>query len=137
MNIVEEIENKYRQAPGYGIQFSIEPECYDCDIPDERLMFGDNTTEMQCGTEYNWQPILLDGKQIGILQESQSGRLFDPMKTTFLIIIADCTEHELWDEMMEKHTDNPHLYDAGETLQLRFATLQHMIDYLRQTKAIC
>lgn len=137
MNIVEQIEAEYRAMKGYGIQFSIEPEAYECDIPDDRLMFGDNTTDMQCGTLYNWQPILIDGNSVGFLQEKQSGKLFDPMTITFIYILTDCMEQELWDEMLAKHKDNPHLHDAGESLELRFATLQQFIDYLRKTNTIC
>lgn len=136
MNIVEQIEAEYRAMKGYGIQFSIEPEAYECDIPDDRLMFGDNTTDMQCGTLYNWQPILIDGNSVGYLQEKQSGKLFDPMTVTFIYILADCMEQELWDEMLSKHNDNLHLYDAGETLELRFATLQQFVDYLRSINNI-
>lgn len=133
MNIIEEIEAEYKSRKNYGIQFSIGPQAYECDIPDGRLEFGDNTTDMQCGRLYNWQPILIDGKSVGYLQETQSGKLFDPMTATFILILADCMEHELWDEMQEKHNDNPHLYDAGETLELRFATLQMFVDHLRKT----
>jgi len=136
MNIVEQIEAEYRAMKGYGIQFSIEPEAYECDIQDDRLMFGDNTTDMQCGTLYNWQPILIDGNSVGYLQEKQSGKLFDPMTVTFIYILADCMEQELWDEMLSKHNDNLHLYDAGETLELRFATLQQFVDYLRSINNI-
>lgn len=136
MNIIEQIEADYRAMKGYGIQFSIEPEAYECDIPDDRLIFGDNTTDMQCGTLYNWQPILIDGNSVGFLQEKQSGKLFDPMTITFIYILADCMEQELWDEMLSKHNDNPHLCDAGETLELRFATLQQFVDYLRSLNNI-
>ena len=136
MNIVEQIEAEYRAMKGYGIQFSIEPEAYECDIPDDRLMFGDNTTDMQCGTFYNWQPILIDGNSVGFLQEKQSGKLFDPITITFIYILADCMEQELWDEMLSKHNDNPHLCDAGGTLELRFATLQQFVDYLRSINNI-
>lgn len=136
MNIVEQIEAEYRAMKDYGIQFSIEPEAYECDIPDDRLMFGDNTTDMQCGTLYNWQPILIDGNSVGFLQEKQSGKLFDPMTITFIYILADCMEQELWDEMLSKHNDNPHLCDVGETLELRFATLQQFVDYLRSLNNI-
>lgn len=137
MNIIEEIEAEYKSRKDYGIQFSIEPEAYVCDIPDDRLKFGDNTTELQCGTFYNWQPILLDGESVGWLQETRSGRLFDPTTTSFILIIADCSEQDLWDKMLVKHKDNPHLHDAGESLELRFATLQQFIDYLRKTDKIC
>lgn len=136
MNIVEQIEADYRAMKGYGIQFSIEPEAYECDIPNDRLMFGDNTTDIQCGTLYNWQPILIDGNSVGFLQEKQSGKLFDPMTITFIYILADCMEQELWDEMLSKHNDNLHLCDAGETLELRFATLQQFVDYLRSLNNI-
>ena len=133
MNIVEEIEAEYRSKKNYGIQFNIEPEAYDCDIPDERIEFGDNTTSMQGGALYNWQDIILDGNVIGYLEERQTGKLFDPMTSTFVVFLADCSEPEKITPEMEA---SPHFFE-DKTFQMRFATLQQMIDYLRQTKAIC
>ena len=130
MNIVQEIEQRYRNNPKHGITFSIDASAYDCRLGD-RVTFGENTTDMQCGTMYNWQDILLDGECIGYLQESQSGRLFDPMTSSFIVPIADCSEHELWDEMEVKYKENPHLYDSGEVLELRFATLNQLLDHLK------
>lgn len=130
MNIIEEIENKYRDNPKHGVTFSIDAEAYECRLGD-RVVFGDNTTDMQCGTLYNWQDVILDGKVVGYLQEAQSGRMFDQMTISFCVLIADCMEHELWDKMSEEHKDNPHLHDGGEVLELRFATLNQMLDYLK------
>lgn len=130
MNIIEEIEKKYRDNPKHGVTFSIDAEAYECRLGD-RVVFGDNTTDMQCGTLYNWQDVILDGKVVGYLQEAQSGRIFDPMTVSFCVPIADCMEHELWDKMSEEHKDNPHLHDGGEVLELRFATLNQMLDYLK------
>lgn len=130
MNIIEEIEKKYRDNPKHGVTFSIDAEAYECRLGD-RVVFGDNTTDMQCGTLYNWQDVILDGKVVGYLQEAQSGRMFDPMTISFCVPIADCMEHELWDKMSEEHKGNPHLHDGGEVLELRFATLNQMLDYLK------
>ena len=132
MNIVQEIEQKYRNNPKHGITFSIDASAYDCRLGD-RVTFGENTTSMQGGSFYNWQDIILDGKVVGYLEEVESGRLFDPMTSSFIVPIADCSEHELWDEMEVKHKDNPHLYDSGETLQLRFATLNQLLEHLKIT----
>lgn len=130
MNIIEQVEKKYRDNPKHGIMFSIDSSAYDCILGD-RVVFGDNTTDLQCGTFYNWQDVILDGKVIGYLKEAQSGRMFDPMTISFCVPIADCTEHELWERMESEYKDNPHLYDAGEVLELRFATLNQMLDYLK------
>ena len=130
MNIVQEIEQRYRNNPKHGITFSIDASAYDCRLGD-RVTFGENTTDMQCGTMYNWQDILLDGECIGYLQESQSGRLFDPMTISFCVPLADCSDMETWDEMEKEHKDNPHLVDMDETLLLEFATLNQLLDHLK------
>lgn len=130
MNIVQEIEQRYRNNPKHGVWFSIDASAYESSVGD-RVSFGDNTTAMQCGALYNWQDIILDGKVVGYLQEVESGRLFDPITSSFIVPIADCSEHELWDKMSEEHKDNPHLHDGDEVLELRFATLNQMLDYLK------
>lgn len=130
MNIVQEIEQRYRNNPKHGVQFSIDASAYESSVGD-RVSFGDNTTAMQGGALYNWQDIILDGKVVGYLEEVESGRLFDPITSSFIVPIADCSEHELWDEMEVKYKENPHLYDSGETLQLRFATLNQLLEHLK------
>jgi len=129
MNIVQEIEQRYRNNPKHGVWFSIDASAYESSFGD-RVSFGDNTTAMQGGALYNWQDIILDGKVVGYLQEVESGRLFEPMTSSFIVPIADCSEHELWDEMEVKYKENPHLYNMGEVLELRFATLNQMLEYL-------
>lgn len=129
MNIIEQIGNKYRQNPNFGVKFSIDSNAYDCRLGD-RISFGENTTDLQCGSFYNYQDILLDGKVIGYLEEIDCGRLFDPIKVSFIIPIADCSEEELWVQKEKEFAENPHLHDAGEILELRFATLNQMLDFL-------
>ena len=127
MNIIDEIEQEYRNAKGYGIKFSIEPEAYDCKLGD-RVSFGENTTEMRCGTFYNYQPILLDGVEIGFLQEAVSGKIFHPITTSFCVPLADCSEPEkITDEMRKSH----HFDGDGETYLMEFATLNQMLEYLK------
>lgn len=130
MNIIQEIEQRYRNNPQYGVWFSIDASAYESSVGD-RVSFGGNTTSMQGGAFYNWQDIILDGKVVGYLQEVESGRLFDPITSSFIVPIADCSEHELWNEMEVKYKGNPHLYDSGETLQLRFATLNQLLKHLK------
>lgn len=129
MNIVQEIEQRYRNNPKHGVWFSIDASAYESSVGD-RVSFGDNTTAMQCGELYNWQDIILDGKVVGYLEEVESGRLFDPMTSSFIVPIADCSEHELWEKMEVKYKDNQHLYDSGEVLELRFATLNQLLEHL-------
>lgn len=129
MCILSKIENEIRRSNNYGVQFSIDADAYDCRIGD-RVSFGDNETSLQGGSFHNYQDVVLDGKTIGYLEEIDDGKLFHPMIVSFYITLADCTEHELWDKMEKKHKGNPHLYDKGESLVLRFATLNQMLDYL-------
>ena len=126
-NIVEQIEQEYRNAKGYGVTFSIDPEAYKCNIPESRLTFSENTQAMQCGTLYNWQDIILDGEVIGYLEERMTGRFLHPMTFSFVVVLADCSEPEkITDEMRS----DPHFFE-GETYEMQFATLQQLIDYLK------
>ena len=129
MNIIEQIENEIRQNPNFGVKFSIDADAYKCRLGD-RVSFGENTTALQCGSFYNYQDILLDEKIIGYLEEIDDGRLFRPMVSSFIIPIADCSEEKLWEQKENEFADNPHLHDAGEVLELRFATLNQMLDFL-------
>lgn len=129
MNIIEQIENKYRQNVNFGVKFSIDPDAYDCRLG-ERVSFGENTTALQCGTFYNYQDIILDGEIIGYLEEIDCGRLFDPMTVSFIIPIADCSDMETWEKKEKEFAENPHLHDSDEVLELRFATLNQMLDFL-------
>ena len=127
MSIVDKIDAEYRAKEGYGIQFSIDADAYECRLGD-RVMFGESVSEMQCGTMYNWQDILLDDKVIGWLEESRSGKLLHPMVICFSVWLADCTEEGKITNDMRK---NPHFCDAGEYYCMRFATLNQMLDYLK------
>lgn len=120
MNLIESIEAQYRANPLHGVQFSIEPEAYKCDIEDVR--FGDNTTELQHGDLYNWQDVLLHGEPIGFLEEVVSGKMFHPLTVSFYVHIPD-------DEMTEDLKKDPHYFE-GEFDYMRFANLQDMIDYV-------
>lgn len=129
MNIIEQIENEYRQKKDYGIQFSIEPEAYKCDIPDNRIVFGDANVYWQNGNTMNDQPIFVDGIEIGFVHEYQSYNIFAPITTSFMVYVDD---NDVTDEMRK----SPH-FDDEEWCYMAFATLQQMIDYLRDTRAIC
>lgn len=130
MNILEQVENEYRQNKNFGVQFSIDADAYECRLGD-RVSFGESTAAMQCGSFYNYQDIILDGKVVGYLEEVDSGKLFHPITSSFIIPIADCTEEKLWEQKEKEFSENPHLYDAGEVLELRFATLNQVWDFLK------
>ena len=127
-NLIEMAERPYREAPTYGVQFSIDAEAYECRLGD-RVSFGDNTTSMECGVEHNYQPILVDGKDTGgYLHEWRRGGLFTPTCISFCYPIADCTEEHL---VTDEHRRNPHFFDEGETYLMAFATLDQYLDYLK------
>lgn len=130
MNIVEEIEAKYRAAKGYGVTFSIDPECYDVNIDESRISYGESVQDMCGGVLTNYQDIYIDGKYIegAFLKEQCNGRLFDPMTTSYCLYLADCSD-ENFDEFCEANKDNPHFCDWGESAGLSFATLQQLLDY--------
>lgn len=130
-SIIDKVEEKYRKDKNFGVQFSIDPDAYNCDIADDRIYFGDNTTKMDGSSFTNCQPILIDGKEVGLLHEWQHGGLFDPICTSFEIVIADCQDDD-FDEKNAKYAKNPHFCDGDEWSYLCFATLQQFVDYLRQ-----
>ena len=131
MNIVQEIEKKYRDNPKHGVTFSIDPSAYECSIGD-RISFGENYSHQESGAMYNWQNVYLDmaGNTIGYLEERCSGKLLDPMCVSFCVFLADCMDSETWSEMETKYADNPHLSDIGEVLRLEFATLQQLVEFV-------
>lgn len=119
MSIVDNIMEKYRAMPMHGIQFSVDPGAYDCN---EKVCFGDNTMNMQCGQIFNWQDVILDGKCIGFLEEIDNGKLFDPMTVSFYVPLD---ESKITDTIRSsKH------FHEDEFCYMRFATLQQMIDYV-------
>lgn len=133
MSIIAEIEKKYRESPKHGVTFSIDANAYECDCD---IIFSAPSQSLSGGVFFNWQDIILDGKVVGYLEETQSGRLFDPMCVSFCRCLADCEDYKLWEEMEEKYQGNPHLVDEGESLQLRFATLNQFINHIRSIKNI-
>lgn len=129
MNIIEQINEEYYQCAGYGVTFSIEPDAYDCSLG-RRVSFGENETFLQCGDSINFQDVLLDGNVVGYLREIDCNRLFHPITTSFIIPIADCRDEETWAQKEKEFSGNPHLFDGGEVLELRFATLNQMLAFL-------
>lgn len=128
MDLLEKIEKQYRDNRLHGVQFSIEPECYDADIADDRVVFGKNTTENVPGAEINYQPITVDGKELGFLMEQISYSFFHPICVSFCVKIADCQD-ENYEAVCAENMSNKHFYDEGESALLRFATLQQFLDY--------
>lgn len=128
MNIIDEIENRYRSMRGYGVQFSIDADAYSYDGP-EKVSFGKNETVMQGGVLYNFQPVIINGETFGYLQESKNGKLFDPMQTSFCYIIADCSDVD-YDDVLKVYKDNPHFCE-DECLELRFATLNQFMEFYK------
>ena len=125
MDIIKEIEQEYRNHRNFGVQFSIDADAYDCRLCG-RVRFGENMKVQQCGSFINYQNILLDGEFIGWLEEIDCGRLFHPIMTSFVVPIKDSDDEELWEE----YEGNPHFYEHGDGQEMRFATINQMLDYL-------
>ena len=126
MSIIADKESKIKANPLHGIQFSIEPEAYDCNIvPMSRVWFGDKHAFMNCGTTFSYQSVIIDGEVVAVLEEIQPYGLFEPMRTSFIIQFDD-------DEAAKPFTKNKHFrigpYDYP---QLCFATLQQLVDFLK------
>lgn len=124
MSKFEDIEAKIKANPTHGVKFSIEPEAYGCTLAEDRVVFGDNYTFRNGGTTFNYQPVIVDGKQVAQLEEIQPYNIFEPMRVSFIIGLDN-------NEVTRTVSRNPH-FEIGcyEQPQLRFATLQQMIDYL-------
>lgn len=133
MDIISEIENKYKSMEDYGVQFSIEPEAYSGGVY-ENVSFGKNETVMQGGELSNYQDVILDGKNVGFLWERKNGRLFDPIMVSFCIVIADCQDDD-FDEVYSRLKDHPNFYDEGEAILFRFATLKQLLEYVGKQSA--
>lgn len=128
MSLYEKIEKQYRDNKLCGVQFSIDPECYDADVANDRVVFGKNTTEHVSGAEINYQPIIVDGKELGFLMEQISYSFFYPILVSFCVKIADCQDDD-FESVREANMNNEHFYDGDESAVLRFATLRQFLDY--------
>ncbi|MCR5658957.1 MAG: hypothetical protein K6G25_06490 [Bacteroidales bacterium] len=126
MSIIADIEAKIKANPMYGVTFSIDPEAYDCNIvPMDRVYFGDNHTFTNGGTTYNYQPVIVDGKEVADLEEIQPYGLFEPMRTSFIVYFED-------DEKAKPFRKSKHyLIGPYDYPQMRFATLQQLVDFLK------
>lgn len=125
MNIIEEHENKWRNNPYFGIQFGIDPECFECDIPEERLNFGKNDTWMNCGTTYNYQPVLFEGNEVAMLEEIQPYNIFEPMRISFIVGLDE-------DKLTRKEKKSKHFcMSPYDNPQMRFATMKQLCEYLK------
>ena len=124
MNIIEEHENKWRNNPYFGIQFGIDPECYECDMQEERLHFGENYTFMNGGTTYNYQPVIFDGNEVATLEEIQPYNIFEPMRISFIV--------ELDENMLTRKEKKDKHFCMGpyDNPEMRFATLKQLCNYL-------
>lgn len=122
MSIISDIESRIKSNPNYGVTFSIDPEAYACNLSNERVCFGENHTFMNCGTTFNYQPVIVDGKEVGTLEEIQPYNIFEPLRTSFIVHL---------EEVSRKDKRSPHFeLNSYDYPQLRFATLQQIIDYL-------
>lgn len=123
---MSDIEAKIKANPMHGIKFSIEPEAYDCNIvPMSRVSFGDNHTFRSGGTTFNYQPVICDGKEVAQLEEIQPYGLFEPMRVSFIVWFEN--------EEAAKPFRKSKYFEIGpyENPQLRFATLQQLVDFLK------
>ena len=130
MNIVDKVRNEYKKSKSYGVRFSIEPSAYEY-TGKRHVEFGKNFTCRQLGTLLNFQDIIIDGKKFGYLEETERSGLFSPILTSFSYPIADCQDKD-YDEVFEANKNNPHFYDNGESLELRFATLEQFMEFYEQ-----
>lgn len=133
MDIISEIENKYKSFRDYGVQFSIEPDAYSKGVSDG-ISFGKNRTVIQGGKLSNYQDVILNGKTVGFLWERTDGGLFDPIMVSFCVFIADCQDDD-FGEVYSQLKDHPNFYDEGEAILFRFATLKQLLDYVGKKSA--
>ena len=104
---------------------------YDCDLPnaDERITYGKPYTFTNGGNTYNYQPVMVDGKEVSTLEEIQWWALFEDMSVRFIVGLTD--------EEAKKLRKHPN-FRLGyyENPELSFKTLQDLVDYLITYKII-
>jgi hypothetical protein len=90
------------------------------------ISFGDNHEWVECGGypsyDYNQQPILLNGKEVGTLIERMGGRIMDEMEVTFIAPATTGDEDKqnvFWEE------------DESKPWGVCFRTLQEFVDYIK------
>lgn len=134
MSLFEQYENEMRSRPLHGVTFTIdvieEPEF------DDRITYGESRSHMINGNMVNYQDVFLDGVRLENVElfEYVDHNIFKPMVTAYKLFLADCTEeHLVTDEMRSSR----HFSDCGEWFEMSFATFQQLINYLKQTNAIC
>ena len=115
-SIIEEAEAEYRNNPLHGVQFSIDADAYN----NEDVTFGESEQSTEGGALVSYQDVIYKGQTIGWVKETQSGRMFAPMVTSFYVPLENATEED---------KRSPHYFE-GEEDYMRFATLQQMVDYI-------
>lgn len=104
---------------------------YDCDLPnaDERIKFGEPYGFTQCGTIYNYQTVIVDGKEVATLEEIQPWPIFANIRVFFTVSL---NEEEA--KKLRKHPN----FRIGryENPELTFKTMQELINYLITYKII-
>ena len=115
-SIIEETEAEYRNNPLHGVQFSIDADAYN----NEDVTFGESEQSTEGGALVSYQDVIYKGQTIGWVKETQSGRMFAPMVTSFYVPLENATEED---------KRSPHYFE-GEEDYMRFATLQQMVDYI-------
>lgn len=123
-SLKEQYDNEYRTMDNFGIQFHIDEIAYECELEHGRVSFGESELFTRHGADINFQDIFIDGKKVGILKEYAPYNVFmlKPILVSFIIPLPD----EVDDDRLR---NNQHFVE-GERNELRFATLQQMIDYL-------
>ena len=125
MSIITDIERKVKENPFYGVQFGIDPECFECDVPEERLHFGKNYTFKNGGTTYNYQPVIFDGNEVATLEEIQPYNIFEPMRISFIVELDE-------NKLTRKEKKNEHFcIGPYDNPQFRFATLKQLCEHLK------
>ena len=89
-SIIEEAEAEYRNNPLHGVQFSIDADAYN----NEDVTFGESEQSTEGGALVSYQDVIYKGQTIGWVKETQSGRMFAPMVTSFYVPLENATEED-------------------------------------------
>lgn len=119
-------EEEIRKNPRHGVTFSIEPEAYECNLGEDRVVFGENYTFTQYdGTAFNHQAILIDGIDCGYLREVQPWNIFEPMRVSFIYPFLD------EEKITRKMRKSQHFMDdmGYNNPAMIFGTLQQFVDF--------
>ena len=122
MKLEQLFENEVRKEKYFSVRFGIDSEDFETN---ENVTFGENYSFETCNGEYNYQPILLEGKEIGVLEEHSFSNVFKPVRHSFKVYVKK-----------EYQTENEHFMDEEFGNVMAFSNIRDAISFYRHNTGI-